>query len=105
MNPKQTAFNSLHPPVIAGASRVGRVEGFLHPMTELRKQMEEGISADEILMALRKIVIDQVVNDRARSVERQHYGYPEPEEATPRELAEFGAALVKAITGASHEIY
>jgi len=31
MNSKQTAFNSLHPPVIAGVSRVGRVEGFLMP--------------------------------------------------------------------------
>lgn len=74
-------------------------------MTKLRKQMEEGISANEILIALRKIVIEQVVTDRARSVERQHYGYPEPEEVTPKELAEFGAALIKAITGASHEIY
>lgn len=98
MQEEPTAFTPLasrfHSPGLTGRGR----EGFLCPMTELRKQMEEGISAEEILEALRHIVIEKVVENRARAVERQHYGYPEPERTTTKELADFAAALVKAIT-------
>jgi hypothetical protein len=45
MNTEQTAFNSLHPPVIAGASRVGRVEGFL---TFMISQFDEEQSPKEL---------------------------------------------------------
>lgn len=46
MFPNQTASDSLHPPVIAGVSRVGRVGGFLCPMKteEEKKRILETLS-------------------------------------------------------------
>lgn len=44
MNQNQTASNSLHPPVIAGVSRVGRVGGFfftMNPSPELKKSIRD----------------------------------------------------------------
>jgi len=41
MIPNQTASDSLHPPVIAGVSRVGRVGGFLRPMKTYAEKLKD----------------------------------------------------------------
>ena len=58
--------------------------------------MESDISSEEILAALKKLIVEQVVTDRARSVERTHYGYPEhPAEDVSEFLSAFRQALTR----------
>ena len=86
MTTNQTSSNSLHPPVIAGASRVGRVGGFLLPMEhqELIERLADIFQSQADIEALASLIHERSAHLGYRAIERELYFGIKPETQTAK---------------------